>query len=571
MKEMPDQCVDLIVTDPPYGLVSRGASGKAKGGFMGKEWDKAVPPVEVWKECFRILKPGAWAFVMSIPRQDCQAKMILNLQEAGFDISYSPIIWTYATGFNKSMNISKMLDRRLGVERKVIGVKQHSNGFEKAKADKIGFMGANANRYNEKCFGYGESYLTRPAIPESEALDGSYSGLQLKPAYELVLCVQKPFTDKHRRSDVYRMLGGKYDYWYTQKTVVKEPDEHSKGNIEKLTEKWQEELQTINYVLKDSDIIERRLALTPEHSDEVLINRDQGLRLWSNPYKDTDITSSITHALATKKGISWLDDGRIPHNEPMKLTDRTPRVPENVFSDETCGLKKEVNHIAGPDQTGRFAPNLLVQDDVLDTGETTKSGVTIQPVFESHNAQGFQPNPRAIPGYNQHSDSGGFSRYFSLDAWAKKYLPENIDKTFPFIITPKPSPSEKNAGLDELPDKQMYKCDNSGESLEIFGTTDGGRKARKNIHPTVKSIKLFSYLVTIGSREGDFIYDPYSGSGTLACAATILNRKYGGAELDPEYYDIAQRRIEYWKNNPHKLTTKNCKKKQPKDNELTLF
>jgi len=64
MPLLPDECVDLISTDPPYGIK-----------FMGKDWDKALPPIETWKECLRVLKPGAFAFVMCIPRQDCLSRM----------------------------------------------------------------------------------------------------------------------------------------------------------------------------------------------------------------------------------------------------------------------------------------------------------------------------------------------------------------------------------------------------------------------------------------------------------------------------------------------------------------
>lgn len=57
MKELPENSIDLICTDPPYGLE-----------FMGKDWDKAVPKVAIWKECLRVLKLGAFAFIMSAPR-----------------------------------------------------------------------------------------------------------------------------------------------------------------------------------------------------------------------------------------------------------------------------------------------------------------------------------------------------------------------------------------------------------------------------------------------------------------------------------------------------------------------
>src|SRR5207302_1574406 len=90
--------------DPPYGY-----------SFMGKDWDKAVPPTEVWKECLRVLKPGAFAFIMSAPRLDVLSQMSLRIEQAGFEIGFTPIFWTYATGFPKAMNVGKAVDERSGL------------------------------------------------------------------------------------------------------------------------------------------------------------------------------------------------------------------------------------------------------------------------------------------------------------------------------------------------------------------------------------------------------------------------------------------------------------------------
>jgi hypothetical protein len=108
LKDFPDNTIDLIVTDPPYGLK-----------FMGKDWDKAIPKVEIWKECLRVLKPGAFAFIMCGPRQDILHRMILNIAEAGFYVDFTSLYWTYATGFPKALNISKAIDKRAGAVRKV--------------------------------------------------------------------------------------------------------------------------------------------------------------------------------------------------------------------------------------------------------------------------------------------------------------------------------------------------------------------------------------------------------------------------------------------------------------------
>jgi DNA adenine methylase len=104
LSTLDDASVDLLVTDPPYGI-----------SFMGKSWDQAVPSVEVWKQCLRVLKPGSFAFVMSLPRLDALSQMAIRLQEAGFRVDFTPIFWVYATGFPKAANISKAVDKRLGI------------------------------------------------------------------------------------------------------------------------------------------------------------------------------------------------------------------------------------------------------------------------------------------------------------------------------------------------------------------------------------------------------------------------------------------------------------------------
>ena len=73
MRKGTSDSIDLLVTDPPYGY-----------SFMGKDWDKAVPSVDIWKEALRILKPGGFALVMSAPRQDVLSQMIVRLGQAGF-------------------------------------------------------------------------------------------------------------------------------------------------------------------------------------------------------------------------------------------------------------------------------------------------------------------------------------------------------------------------------------------------------------------------------------------------------------------------------------------------------
>lgn len=111
LKELESNSVDCLVTDPPYGY-----------SFMGKDWDRAVPDMAIWKECLRVLKPGSFAFIMSAPRLDVQSEMARRVQEAGFNIAFTPLYWTYFTGMPKGTNLSKMADKKLGAKRNRIKV-----------------------------------------------------------------------------------------------------------------------------------------------------------------------------------------------------------------------------------------------------------------------------------------------------------------------------------------------------------------------------------------------------------------------------------------------------------------
>jgi site-specific DNA-methyltransferase (adenine-specific) len=91
LKELSDNSIDSIVTDPPYGLK-----------FMGKKWDCEVPSIEIWQECIRVLKPGGHLLAFAGTRT--QHRMACNIEDAGFEIR-DMIAWIYGSGFPKSHNL----------------------------------------------------------------------------------------------------------------------------------------------------------------------------------------------------------------------------------------------------------------------------------------------------------------------------------------------------------------------------------------------------------------------------------------------------------------------------------
>jgi site-specific DNA-methyltransferase (adenine-specific) len=179
LREMPDNSVDSVVTDPPYGL-----------SFMGKKWDYDVPSEEIWRECLRVLKPGGHLLAFAGTRT--QHRMAVRIEDAGFEIR-DMIAWVYGSGFPKSLDVSKAIDKAAGAEREVVGQKVRGD-VEKAKASGSTYAAAEANKNNKAIFGYGVENITSPATPEAQQWLGW--GTALKPALEPITVARKPLGEK---------------------------------------------------------------------------------------------------------------------------------------------------------------------------------------------------------------------------------------------------------------------------------------------------------------------------------------------------------------------------------------
>jgi site-specific DNA-methyltransferase (adenine-specific) len=172
LKALKENSVDSVVCDPPYGL-----------SFMGKKWDYDVPSQEIWEECLRVLKPGGHLLAFAGSRT--YHRMAVRIEDAGFEIR-DQIMWIYGSGFPKSHNIGKSVDKIQGNERGVIGEKKRGD-VQKAKKNGSGYLADPANRNNVKQFGYGTEIITKG----NSAWEGW--GTALKPAHEPIVMARKPF------------------------------------------------------------------------------------------------------------------------------------------------------------------------------------------------------------------------------------------------------------------------------------------------------------------------------------------------------------------------------------------
>ena len=498
LKEIAANSIDLIATDPPYGY-----------SFMGSDWDtfkiehqtksqvvtwlgagmKSQSKtqkemieffVPIWKESLRILKHGAFIFVMCAPRQDVLCKQITSLQEGGFETGFTSIYWSYSSGFPKAMNISLVIDKRecKRLLQEKLKREPTKKEFEEEWKNFRTIIGKRIDAYGDPNLSetkddrnvWGKESTreidlvsNEPISLQAKELNGSFGGFQPKPAVEIIIVAMKPLNEK----------------------------------------------------------------------------------------------TYVDQALQNKKGITWFDNCRIPYD---KIPENTIRKNKNTETILNKGFEGEAKTIE-LDLNGRFPANLLVSDNVLNV----KSKGALAPVKAGQKGFGGIIYGKYKSGgddgnsfYSDKETSKSYSRYFDLDIWFEKQfekLPENVRKVFPFLIIPKAAKSEKNKGLiggtgSNTYNRKCLKCKkwerNQGIDKEKYTCTCENPEFEKpsgNLHPTVKPLKLFSYLITLGSRENDLILDPFLGSGTTILAAKMLKRKYIGIELNQEYLDIAQKRL----------------------------
>ena len=377
LKELKDNSVDLLATDPPYGIE-----------FMGKSWDKVLPPTEIWDECYRVLKPGSFIAVMSSPRSDVLYRMIKDLEDAGFDMSFSPIYFTYHTGFPKASDTSKMIDKRGGTYVKDLGVM-----LKEARETK---------------------------------------GLSLND-------VAIHFPSK---------TGGVTGCVWNWESGTNYPT-----------------IEQVNQLI------------------EIL---------------DLDIS-------------------------------KVEKVYGNIIGKKVSGIGKAFTKEGwgtGSDEVDIVEPST----DLAKKYEGSKLG--------------FQPKPAVehiIIGMKPHGSKSYIDNVLNFEA-----LPDNIKMTYPFIQVPKPAKKEKDLGLDNIEAKEgrigaTYSANQ--DSSKMGGNPDKPTLPKKNFHPTTKPVKLMSYIITLFTREGDWVIDPFLGSGTTGLASKLINRHFVGIEREKEYFDICEERL----------------------------
>jgi len=507
LKQYPDNYFDAIVTDPPYGLgkepnaselmkdwIEKGCHEVGGSGFMGKEWDAFVPQPIFWKEIFRVLKHGGHVLAFYGTRTYDWGVMAMRF--AGFEVR-DCIQWLYGSGFPKSHNVGKSVDKIQGNEREFVGTTK-TNGIKAITKSRV-----------EQ--GYRKN-LTIANSRDERVLDKGNSewegfGSALKPANEPIVLARKPLekglsiaenvlkwgtgainidgcrvgvdmanegANAKRMDKTYK---GKSAIWNNADSPTTF-DCYSKGRFPAnliLTHHPECECVGTKKVGKG----ERK-----QHEDGEVSSANEG---YTRPNK-----SSFTHkdsSVIANYGEEEIEDWNCVNDCPIKILD------------QQSGESQSSQSMRGEGGGGDKVQQLNYRENSL----------------------------------RGHTDKGGASRFFYIA---------------------KASKSERNKGLEGFDEKQSIggggltsPIDENGNFIVsgdkgTAGKYGSAKAPSTNFHPTVKPIKLMQYLVRLIAPPNGIVLDPFCGSGTTGIACKLEGFEFVGMEQDLEYSKIAQARID---------------------------
>jgi len=471
LKDFEDNYFDSVVTDPPYGLA-----------FMGKKWDYDVPQVDLWKEVYRVLKPGG--HLLSFAGSRTYHRMAVNIEDAGFEIR-DMLGWLYGSGFPKSHNIGKAVDKFGG-----------NNHLSKKIASELKKARTKRNitlKQADILFCNGSTnyswYEGRPAgqrIPDEKTFEKiSDEWFELKEISKLVKQADREIVDVKDRGNGRQFADGKSGF-SKGKTI------YTKGNSQ--WEGW-------------------GTALKPAHEPIVMARK---------PFNTSVAENVLTHGTG---GIN-IDECRVGTNEKLKFERKKESTTTSGWRDVNRNPYEQHNE-------GRFPANIIHDgsEEVLEIFPETKSGSGIK-----------NKNPKKIFGSTFKSgdqrffkaDSGTAARFFYCAKASKAERNMGLDDLSTKQTT-------GGGGLTAPKDNDgNYIVSGSKGTAGKYGSA---KAPQKNYHPTVKPIKLMEYLVRLVTPKEGIVLEPFAGSGTTLIACKQQGFNYIGIEREQEYCDIAKARL----------------------------
>ena len=521
---MADNSVDSIVCDPPYEL-----------GFMGKSWDSTgiAYSVELWRECLRVLKPGGHLLAFGGSRT--WHRLAVAIEDAGFEVRDS-IAWLYGSGFPKSLDISKAIDKKPEMA--------HTKNFKLWLEKQIQNSGKTRNQIDDECG------FTACSYAKTDGKDGWSNNHPTKEKWaKMKMVLNLPddwdwiITDNLDERGYIEPTGGLHGG--TGNTVGKwagSGQQLSNNAISPDAQKWQGWGTALKPAFEP--VVVARKPLVGTVAANVLEWGVGGLNIDAsriagevpsvpNPNWDRSIDSTPFGAAERKQEMSVPNNlGRWPAN--IILDDYTAEL-----LDEQSGISKRTGGRIGKKETSNINFGLSGKYEKGDPGFGDVGGASryfFVSKEEKENGTNHSANSAGNSGNGNSAEN--FGELELQDGFAE--IANNLDGSR-FFYQPKASKRDRNEGLDELP---LVKA-GSMTGAEYREARPTNHPERQNFHPTVKPTDLMRYLIKLVTPAGGIVLDPFTGSGSTGKAALLDGYKFLGIELTADYLPIIEGRLKW--------------------------
>jgi DNA modification methylase len=511
MRTMPDCSVDAVVCDPPYGLA-----------FMGKRWDYDVPSVEIWVECLRVLKPGGHLLAFAGTRT--QHRMAVRIEDAGFEIR-DLIMYCYGSGFPKSLDVSKAIDKAAGAEREVVGISSTMN-----QKDSVSLKASKAHPE------FGDRIpVTAPATPEAQQWAGW--GTALKPALEPITMARKPLQGtvaanvlEHGTGalnvDGCRIAAGD---GYTENAVTQgvntaqtsyEPRRERRTFEPSQSGRW-----PANLIHDGSDEV---VGLFPEtvsggKSGATYSNENDGIFTPGGQQSSGfyGSTGSAARFFKQCKGYTeaWPNLLPEPANTAGNISNQSRQAVASALSDAAT-----------------WALQGAICSKVSLAPSTSATGSELRQLCESVITAIQSIGPR----FWRESKPAKLTLTLSHASFA-------VTREQTGITTITASHWKSDGSAEPVTFNITGTNTEAGDRVSApraFYTAKTTKAERQGVtHPTVKPLDLMAYLCRLVTPPGGTVLDPFMGSGTTIKAAIGEGFNAIGIEQDPAYFAMAEHRM----------------------------
>ena len=544
---------DGILCDPPYEL-----------GFMGKSWDSSgiAFDADMWADIYKLLKPGAHLLAFSGSRT--YHRMAVAIEDAGFEIR-DMIEWVYGSGFPKSLNIGKAVDKIQGNEREKIENYQPF-GRENRKSDGKAKFGV-------------EGWETKasPMVTKGTSEWEGY-GTALKPAHEPCVLARKPL-DGTVANNVLKWGTGGLNIDGTR-VGADQSYTNSKGNSNTMDSSKDIFVVPNKLVRAEPNNLGRFPAnLIHDGSDEVEAVFPQKTSKGHFP-KDNTKGSSIFGTNGLNQEEQWLNDSGSASR--FFYTAKSSRSERNLGLDGTVSIVVQLeqceNNIIS---SVKLAQLQVVMDNshlkaTAESGIGTKSGTEwSMSLFGNQYTEKYLISTKSTTKTTTSSITPStILNYLTGLLTNENTLGANCEMT----VGGSPAENVENSNTLTLTINEKTASALGVENVQLPAQLKISVSDGKNFHSTVKPLSLTKYLATlIKPPTGGRLLVPFSGSGSEMIGALQAGWEYvEGVELTEEYIPIAEARIKYWQNisqtsSKPKVSAKNAEPVQNTAESLTLF